>query len=65
MKISVLLIFLTFLPMFNLKTMQCMQILYIPNDCFSAGHVPFLVLGGVRALDTSGASVHVFWVWHV
>ena len=26
-----------------------MKILYIPNDCSTTGHLPFLVWGGVRA----------------
>ena len=31
------------------KTILCMRILYIPNDCSTTGHLPFLVRGGVRA----------------
>ena len=33
----------------NSKTIRCMQILYIPNDCSATEHLPFLVWGGVRA----------------
>ena len=31
------------------KTIVCMQILHIPNDCSATGHLPFLGWGGVLA----------------
>ena len=34
----------------NSRTIQCMQILYIPNDFSATGHFPFLVWCGVRAM---------------
>ena len=43
MEISILFIFLSFLfsNMCNSKTIQCMGILYIPNDFSATGHIPF------------------------
>ena len=31
----------------NLKTIWCMQLLYIPNNCSATAHLPFLVWGSV------------------
>ena len=51
MKISILFIF--FLSFFGdklySKTIVCMRIFHIPNDCSATWHPPFLVWGGVRA----------------
>ena len=33
------------------KTICCMQILYLPNDCSTTGHLPFLVFGDVQATN--------------
>ena len=49
---SILLIFFlssSFSDKHNSKTIQCMRILYLPNDCSTTGHLPFLVWGGVQA----------------
>ena len=35
--------------MHNYKTILRMQILYIPNNCSTKGHWPFLVWGGIQA----------------
>ena len=46
-KISVLFVF--FLSSsHNSKSIVCMRILHVPNDCSTTGHLPFLVLGGVQ-----------------
>ena len=31
------------------KTIRCVRIVYIPNDCSTTGHLPFQVWGGVQA----------------
>ena len=36
--------------MHHSKTLLCMQILYMQNDCSATGHLPFLVCGGIWAM---------------
>ena len=36
----------------NSKTIVCMRIFHIPNDCFAAWHLPFLGPHSVRATAT-------------
>ena len=46
--------FVHFLSIFDKlysKTIVCMQILHIPNDCSANGHLTFLFWGGVQASD--------------
>ena len=43
------LLFLSFADKLNTKTIVCMGIVHISNDCSATGHLPFLVSGGVRA----------------
>ena len=42
--------FLSLFAKLNLKTVMCMWILHIPNDCSTTRHLPFLVWGGVWAM---------------
>ena len=47
-KISILFtFFLSFSDKLNSKTIVCMRILYVPNDCSATGHLPFLVWDGI------------------
>ena len=49
-KMSILFIFfLSSSVTHNSKTIRCMPILYIPNDCSATEQLPFLVWGGVQA----------------
>ena len=41
--------FFSFSNKLNLKTIVCMWILQIPNDCSATGHLSFLVWGTIRA----------------
>ena len=51
MKISILFIFFlsSFSNKHNSKTIRCIRILHIPNNCTATGHLSFLVWGSVRA----------------
>ena len=42
---SILFIFFLSSVMHNSKTIRCIQILYIPNDCSTTGHLPFPDMG--------------------
>ena len=42
----------SFFVMYNSKTIQCIWIIHVPNDCSATGILPFLVWGGTRAMAT-------------
>ena len=54
-KISILFIFLSFFlssfDKLNSKTIVCMHILCILNDCSAIRHLPFPVYGGIQAMN--------------